>query len=267
MRSATGTTHAARDHARAQAIAVDRPQAPPGVAAEDLVWAETVPGGNYTHRVLARGSSLRLTDTTGDACAHLLLYVADRPWERLNPADTTKVQWNAYLSAGSLLLSDQGRVLASLTEDGSGQHDALCGTSTLARNTARYGAGSPESDSPAGRELLLLAAAKHGLDRRDVGPSVALFQGVRAEADGTLTFTGSAGPGRSVTLRAEQPLTVLIANVPHPLDPRPDYRCGPLEVTAWPGRPTGPDDARWNSTPEARRAYLNTTEFCAARGN
>jgi uncharacterized protein YcgI (DUF1989 family) len=69
-----------------------------------------------------------------------------------------------------------------------------------------------------------------------------------------------------VTLRAEQPLTVLIANVPHPLDPRPDYRCGPLEVTAWRGRPTGPGDPLWEATPEGRRAYLNTAEFCAARG-
>jgi urea carboxylase-associated protein 2 len=266
VRSATDTTYAARDHARAQAAPVDRPAAPPGTPAEDVVWAETVPGGNYTHKVLARGTSLRLADPLGDACAHLLLYVADRPWERLNVADTTKVQWNAYLGPGSLLLSDQGRVLASITEDGSGRHDALCGTSTLARNTARYGDGAPQSATPAGRELLLLAAAKNGLDRRDLAPSLSLFQGVRVTADGALEYTGSAGPGTAVTLRAEQPLTVLIANVPHPLDPRPDYRCGPLEVTAWRGRPTGPGDPLWEATPEGRRAYLNTAEFCAARG-
>jgi len=242
--SATDSTYAARDHARAQAVPVDRPRPPEGTAATDVVWAETVPGGNYTHRVLARGTSLRLADPLGDACAHLLLHVADRPWERLNVADTTKVQWNAYLGPGSLLLSDQGRVLASVTEDSSGRHDALCGTSTLARNTQRYGDGTPQSGSPAGRELLLLAAAKNG----------------------ALTYTGSAGPGTAVTLRAEQPLTVLIANVPHPLDPRPGYHCGPLEVTAWRGRATGPQDPLWDATPEGRRAFLNTAEFCAARG-
>lgn len=266
MRSTTGTTHGARDHARAQDTAADRPAAPPGVAEAELVWAETVPGGNYTHRVLARGASLRLADPSGDACAHLLLLVADRPWERLNPADTTKVQWNAYLGAGRLLLSDQGRVLATLTEDGSGRHDALCGTSTLARNTARYGDGAPQSASPAGRELLRLAAAKNGLGPRDLGPSVSLFQGVRVDPDGALEFTGSAGPGTAVTLKAEQSLLVLVANVPHPLDPRPDYVCGPLELTAWPGAPTGPGEPQWDATPEGRRAYLNTTEFHTARG-
>lgn len=272
MHSTTATTYGARDHARAQAgTAVDAmPVVPastwPGSPDEDLVWAETVAGGNYTHRVLARGSALRLTDLTGDACAHLLLFVADRPWERLNPADTVKIQWNAYLGEGRLLLSDQGRVLASLLADTSGRHDILCGTSTLARNTARYGDGSPQSASPAGRELLKLAAAKHGLEPRDLPSPASFFQGVRVGPNGALEFTGSAGPGGCVTLRAEQPLTVLIANVPHPLDPRPEYTCGPLEVLARRGRPTAPGDPLWDATPEGRRAFLNTAEFCAARG-
>lgn len=152
----TSTTYGARDHARAQegARAEAMPVVPaadwpaPPCAAGHLVWAETVAGGNYTHRVLARGTELRLTDLHGDACAHLLLFAADRPWERLNVADTVKVQWNAYLGEGQLLLSDQGRVLASLVTDTSGRHDALCGTSTLVRNTDRYGDGTPQSPSP-----------------------------------------------------------------------------------------------------------------------
>jgi len=262
---ATGTTYAARDHARAQAGS--RTDAMPLVPApEGLVWAETVAGGNYTHKALARGTRLRLADPTGDACAHLILLVRDSPWERLNTADTVKVQWNAYLGAGRLLLSDQGRILASLTADTSGRHDALCGTSTAARNTARYGDGSPQGPSPAGRELFKLAAAKHGLGPRDLPPSLSFFQGVRADPDGALEFIGPAGPGTAVTLRAEQPLTVLLANVPHPLDPRPAYTCGPLEVSAEPGEPTGPDDPLWDATPEGRRAFLNTAEHLAARG-
>ena len=200
---ATATTYGARDHARAQEGT--RTEAMPVVPASDwpappceaghLVWAETVAGGNYTHKVLARGTELRLTDRAGDACAHLLLYVADRPWERLNVADTVKVQWNAYLGEGQLLLSDQGRVLASVIADTSGRHDALCGTSTLVRNTERYGDGTPQSASPAGRELFKLAAAKNGLQPRDLPPSLSFFQGVEVREDGSLDFTGSAGPG------------------------------------------------------------------------
>lgn len=239
------------------------PKVPPP---DGLVWAETVAGGGYTHKALARGTELRLADPTGDACAHVLLFVDGRPWERLNVADTVKVQWQAYLGAGHLLLSDQGRVLASLVADTSGRHDTLCGTSTAARNTARYGDGSPHGPSPAGRELFTLAAAKHGLEPRDLPPSLSFFQGVRAEPDGSLEFIGSAGPGTSVTLRAEQPLTVLLANVPHPLDPRPAYTCGPLEVTARRAAPTAPGDPLWDATPEGRRAFENTAEHLTARG-
>ncbi|MGW1023384.1 urea amidolyase associated protein UAAP1 [Streptomyces sp. NPDC002577] len=271
---ATATTYGARDHARAQegTHADAMPVVPasawpsPPCEAGHLVWAETVAGGNYTHRVLARGTELRLTDQAGDACAHLLLYAADRPWERLNVADTVKVQWNAYLGEGQLLLSDQGRVLASVIADTSGRHDALCGTSTLVRNTERYGDGTPQSASPAGRELFKLAAAKNGLSARDLPPSLSFFQGVEVREDGALDFTRSAGPGASVTLRAEQDVTVLIANVPHPVDPRETYTSTPLEVLAWRAGPTRPGDPLWDATPEGRRAFLNTTEFLAARG-
>jgi urea carboxylase-associated protein 2 len=271
---ATATTYGARDHARAQegTSAEAMPVVPsaawpnPPCEAGHLVWAETVAGGNYTHRVLARGTELRLTDLHGDACAHLLLYVADRPWERLNVADTVKVQWNAYLREGRLLLSDQGRVLASVVADTSGRHDALCGTSTLVRNTERYGDGTPQSASPAGRELFKLAAAKNGLEPRDLPPSLSFFQGIEVREDGALEFTGSTGPGGSVTLRAEQDVTVLIANVPHPADPRPEYISTPLEVLAWRAAPTGAGDPLWEATPEGRRAFLNTAEFLAARG-
>ncbi|RZB13328.1 urea carboxylase-associated family protein [Streptomyces sp. F001] len=271
---ATATTHGARAHARAQEgtrteampVVPATDWAAPPCAAGHLLWAETVAGGNYTHRVLARGSELRLTDVRGDACAHLLLFVADRPWERLNVADTVKVQWNAYLGEGRLLLSDQGRVLASVIADTSGRHDTLCGTSTLVRNTDRYGDGTPQGPSPAGRELLKLAAAKNGLEPRDLPPSLSFFQGVAVRDDGTLLFTGSSGPGGSVTLRAEQDVTVLIANVPHPADPRPEYVSTQLEVLAWRAVPTAPGDPVWEATPEGRRAFLNTVDFLAARG-
>ncbi|HKS45689.1 MAG TPA: urea amidolyase associated protein UAAP1 [Amycolatopsis sp.] len=272
----TSTTYGARDHARAQAGTVvetmptipasEWPEPPDGVEAGRLTWAETVAGGGYTHKVLARGSELQLTDLRGDACAHLLLYHADAPWERLNVADTVKVQWNAYLGASMALLSDQARVLATIVADDSGRHDTLCGTSTIAGNAERYGDGSPHGPSPAGLGLFTLAAAKHGLGPRDLPPSLSLFQGVRVNTDGGLEFTGSSGAGASVTLRAELPLIVLIANVPHPLDPRPDYTVTPVRVLAWRSTPSTPDSPEWTSSPETRRAFENTADHLNARG-
>jgi len=242
------------------------PYPPPGVDPTALTWAETVAGGNYTHKVVARGTRIRLADVTGEACAHVLLYNALEPWERLNVADTVKIGWQAYLTTGHPLLSGDGRVLATIVGDDSGQHDALCGTSTAAANQAKYGDSAPQGPSPSGRELFTLAAAKHGLARRDLPPSVSFFKGVRVKPDGGLAFTGSAGPGKAVELLAELPLIILIANVPHPVDPSPAYACGLLRVHAWRSAPTTQADPRWDATPEAHRAYLNTAGYLAARG-
>lgn len=241
------------------------PFPPPGVEPSALTWAETVAAGNYTHKVIARGTQVRLDDLTGEACAHVLIYNALEPWERLNVADTVKIPWQAYLGTGHPLLSGDGRVLATIVADDSQRHDALCGTSTAQANQARYGSSGLDRPNPSGRELFTLAAAKHGLAPRDLPPSVSFFKGVRVGPDGGLTFTGSAGPGRSVELLAELPLITLIANVPHPVDPRPRYICGPLQVHAWKAQPTTPGDARWDATPEALRYYLNTADYATAR--
>jgi urea carboxylase-associated protein 2 len=242
------------------------PVLPAGVDSSLLVWAETAAPGGYTHKVLARGTRLRFDDPTGEACAHVLLFNALEPVERLNVADTQKIPWQAYLGTGHPLLSGDGRVLATIVADTSSHHDAFCGTSSDAWNKQKYGDARPEGPTPSGRGLFVKAAAKHGLSRRDLPPSISFFQGVRVAADGRLEWAGSAGPATYVELVAELPLLVLVANVAHPIDPRPDYSVGPLQVHAWRGAPTGPADERFSSTPELHRAYLNTIDYAEARG-
>lgn len=249
----TATTHAAKEHARSQAAAFEVPTGPDGV---ELTWADTIPGGRYATKVLARGTRLRLRDVDGSACANILLYRADAPWERLNAADTVKVPWQAYLGVGHPLLSDQGRVLATVVADSSRRHDALCGTTSVTTNTEKYGAGALHSASAAGRELFTVAAAKNGLEPRDLPPSISFFHGVRVEPDGTLVSTGSSGAGTEVDLLIHLPVIVLLANTAHPLDPAPSFATTPLDVLAW--EATHELDDLPNSEPEYRRAVRNT---------
>ncbi|WP_278261408.1 DUF1989 domain-containing protein [Nocardia sp. AG03] len=244
--TSTQSTEGARAHARAQAAAavLAQPDLPAGVDPDAIVFAQRVPSGGYTTVVLGRGTRVRLADPSGTTCAHLLLLRAEAPWERLNVADTVKVPWQAYLSAGHPLLSDQGRVLATVLADSSGQHDTLCGPSAE------------------GRHQLHLAGAKHGLEPRDVGPSISLFRGVRVEADGALVATGNAHPGATVDLLIHLPVTLLVATAAHPLDDSPT---GDLDVVAWPA----PADLATlpNDDPEYRRAVDNTEAAWAAALN
>lgn len=256
--SSTSSTRGARDHARAQAGArvVSQPTLPAsaaaglpdGIDADALIWDETLGDGAYAAHRLPRGTRLRLADPEGGGCVTLMVHSAANSAERLNVADTVKVQWNAYLGPGSLLLSDMGRALIAIESDTSARHDALCGP------------------HPGSRGRLLLAMAKHGLGRRDLPPAVTLFTGVRVEADGSLTFDGSPRPAADVVLRAEIDVLVSLVNAPHRLDGRPGHACTPVRATAWRGAPTTPDDPLRTSTPERGRAYENTDDLLLALG-
>jgi urea carboxylase-associated protein 2 len=270
MSATLSDPNAARAHARSmegtvvEAMPTLPPRAddlPAGVTPDDLLWEETIAAGGYASRTLARGTRLRLIDLKGDACASLLLFNAAMPTERLNVADTVKVQWNAYPSEGSVLLSDMGRVLASIEQDDAGTHDAFCGASNEASNRRHYGEGRNSGAFPNARDRLLLGAAKHGLTRRDVHPCINLFKGVRIADDGAVVpQLGPFAPGRSLVLRAEMDLILVIANCPHVLDERP-WSITPLRATAWRGPPTAADDPIRTATPERLRAFLNTEDL------
>jgi uncharacterized protein YcgI (DUF1989 family) len=213
------------------------------VVGADVLWDETVAAGRYAAKALARGSRVRFTDLDGEACGQLLLFNALAPYERLNVADTAKIQWQAYLGDGALLLTDMGRVVASVVGDTGGRHDLFCGPSAEARHA------------------LLLGVARFGLDRRDVHPCANLLKGVRALDGDRLAYGGGAGAGSWVELRLELPALVVVSNTAHVLDERHPAPCTPLRLTAWSGTPAAADDRCRTASPEAGRAYENTEDF------
>ena len=241
----TATTAGARAHAREQhGRTVETMRFVPASTAparltEGLpdgaspTWAESLAFGRYTTMSLARGTRIRLTDTSGDACVHALLYRAGALHERLNVADTVKVPWQAYPGTGHPLLSDAGRLMATIVADTSSRHDALTGATTLEGNAARYGAGTAHSASPAARELLTLGALKSGLGPADVAPSLSFFKGITVDPAGSIAFTGSAGPGAAVELLLQMDAVLVLANTAHPLDPRPDFTGTAVDIVAW----------------------------------
>ena len=264
--SQTADPYAARDHARAMAgTRVDAMPVLPAAAPDapgPVTWEETIAPGGYASRRIARGTRLRLIDLHGDACASLLVFNAENPLERLNVADTLKVQWNGYLGAGKLLLSDMGRVLASILEDTATTHDAFCGASSEGSNARKYGSGQNYGPHPNARDRFMLGVAKHGLSRKYVHPCINLFKGVRVADDGTtVPQIGPFPAGRQVTLRAEMDLIVVLANCPHVLDPRAAWTVTALRATAWRGEPAPADDPVRNAAPEASRAFLNTEDY------
>jgi urea carboxylase-associated protein 2 len=268
--SSTADPKSARAHARAMAgtrveamptvPAGSAADLPPGVSPESMLWEETLGPGGYAGKQLGRGARLRLIDQQGDGCVSMLIFNAERPIERLNVADTMKVQWNAYLQSGRLLLSDMGRVLMSILSDDAQTHDTFCGPSS--ERTSIYSNSANWDSCPNARDRLLLGVAKFGLGRKDVHPCINWFKEVRVATDGTTMLqVGPFAPGRSVVLRAEMDVMVVLANCAHVLDQRTRYSVTPVRVSAWRGPITSEDDPVRNAHPESLRAFLNVEDY------
>lgn len=235
---------------------------------ETILWEELVPGGNHWSGLMRRGTALRLTDLEGRANASVLLYNYDVSLERYNMADTLKAQHTALLTRGHVLMSDMGRVLASITSDELAGHDAFCGVSDSDLVREKYGEcpfGVARNDMYRnGRDSLLIELGKWGLGKRDLVPGVNFFSRVIVGKEGELEFAEDhSRRGATVDLRFDMNVLVVLSTAPHPLDSRPTYAPGSVHLTAFSAGLASPDDYCRNFRPENARAFINTERYFA----
>ena len=248
---------AGQEHApRALPAPTSRDAAP--IDAATVINREVIPPGWYWTTRLNRGETLRIVNSSGLATASLLAWNSVDPTERLNHADTIKVQWAARLQKGRVLLSDMGRALLAITEDTSAAHDTLAGGSTAATNQAKYGEGNFRNT----RDNFILAAAKLGLDRCDVHPCVSFFAPVAVDAEGIFLWSEERRrKGDFVDLRAEMDLVIALSTCPHPLDPAASYPQASVEVVRYRAAAPSADDLCRTATAEAVRAFDNNALY------
>jgi uncharacterized protein len=221
-----------------------------------ILLEDTVPGGSYWQGIIKRGNTLRITDLEGSQGVAMICLNADNPVERINVADTSKIQFNAFLKKGMVIYSDMGRVLFSITEDTSGYHDLLGGCSNAASNAAKYGEGEFWKNS---RDAFLKALTRWGLGKKDIMPNLNLFTRVAVEPDGKMVFVeGCEQPGSFIDLRAEMNVMVILSNCPHILHPSNVFEPKPIQVTVWDSPAPSSDDLCRTNNPEAVRGFINT---------
>jgi uncharacterized protein len=232
--------------------ATERGAAP--IAAASLIEEEEVPGGWYTTTRLRRREMLRLVDLTGNATPALIAWRVGDPAERMNLADTVKVQWSAALRRGRIVLSDMGRVMFSIVEDTCGAHDALVGGSGCA-------SGGPGHRNT--RANFVAAAGKLGLDRRDIPAALSLFSPVSVGPDGAFAWQQERkASGDFIDLRAEMDVLVAISNCPHPLQASGLERSRSILVLRHQGFDYGVSDPCNNVGAEVVRAFARTNRLC-----
>jgi urea carboxylase-associated protein 2 len=235
----------------------------PDIDRDMVLWTEFVPGGGHWSYRVKRGTTLRFVDLEGGANVSVLLYRADERHERLNIPDTLKAQHTAHLTAGNVLYSDMGRILAAISKDTVGWHDPLCGLSDAANIQRKYGDRRYQEHRNAmhrnGKDSMLIEIGKWGLGIRDLVPNVNLFSKVTVNDDGKFRFVANHSKKNDyVELRFEMDTLVAISTAPHPLDPSSTYAPKKVGIVAWDSGPAMTDDLCRLSCPENQRGYLNT---------
>jgi uncharacterized protein len=229
------------------------------IAPDAVIHREQVPPGWYTTVHLRRSEALRIIDEAGHSSVSVIGWREEDTSERINCADTVKVQWSAAMSKGRVILSDMGRVLVSLIEDTSGAHDLLVGGSTPASTLAAFGATTRNT-----QENFLAAAAKIGLDVRDIPPCVTFFAPVTLDAKGRFLWNPDRKrPGDFLDLRAEMNLILVASNCAHPLDPARPAATGAVTLITHKVSPPAPYDLCRTASPEAARAFTFTERLFA----
>jgi hypothetical protein len=229
------------------------------IAPNAVIHLEHVPPGWYATMRLRRGEALRIVDGSGRSSVSLIGWREEDTSERINCADTLKVQWSAAIAKGRVILSDMGRVFLSLIEDTSGAHDLLVGGSTPASTLAAFGVPGRNT-----QENFLAAASKIGLDVRDIPPCVTFFAPVSLNDAGHFRWQeGRKRPGDFVDLRAEMNLIIVASNCPHPLDPARPASSGPVTLVRYQAAAAAAEDACRTASPEAARAFAFTDRLFA----
>lgn len=198
-------------------------------------YRQVVLAGDYWLHQINAGQTLRIVDLEGNQAADTLFYNARDPAERYSAMDTLREQGNVYLSAGTLLRSNDNNVMLEMVADTCGRHDTLGGACASESNTVRY--GLEKKFMHACRDSWMLAVAEHeelGIGKRDITHNINFFMNVPVTATGGLTFAdGLSAPGKYVELKAQMDVIALISNCPQLNNPCNAYNPTPIEVLIW----------------------------------
>src|ERR1700744_1187043 len=173
------------------------------------------------------GQTLTLIDTEGQQAIDFLCYSAELPLDRINIPNTVKLNKSLYVTKGSKIYSDLGRVMMSVIDDTCGYHDTLAGCCSCEIDKVRYGVDKTESC----RTNFIAELAKWAMSPSEIVSNINFFMRVKFAADGELTISeGISKPGDYVVLRAEMPLIVVISNCPQQNNPAAGFSPTPVEV-------------------------------------
>ena len=200
---------------------------------EAAVYRATIAAGEPFLKEVRAGQTLRLLDLEGNQAVDTLFYSARNPRERYDVQRTLRKQNRVYLTTGTVLYSNLGNPLLTITADTCGRHDTLGGACAQESNTVRYALDKRYMHSC--RDNFLRASLHDGrLNKADISANINFFMNVPVTPEGGLTFEdGISAAGKYVELVAHMDVIVLISNCPQLNNPCNGYNPTPAEFLVW----------------------------------
>ena len=196
------------------------------------IYDQLVPARAPWSGLVRAGQSLRIVDVEGQQAVDTLFYSAGNFTERYDAQATLAAQGSAYFGTGTRILSNEGRLMLTVTADTSGLHDTSAGACSCEANTVRFGHHTRYMH--ACRENFLVELAKHGMTKRDIVSNINFFMNVPVLPNGELAIVdGVSKPGDYVELKAEMDVLCLISNCPQVNNPCNGFNPTPIRILIW----------------------------------
>ena len=219
-------------------------------------WSGAIGKGKYIH-FKALGDNANIS---------ILMYNLRDTSERYNMPDTLKAQYTSHLTKGNVLMSDNGRVFASIVQDSLGWHDSISGYTTRTMTDEKYGKTSYQKQGNdfyrCGEENFKIELVRNNMGKRDIVPCLNLFSKAYVEEDGSMHYdTEHCKEGATVTLRTEMDIIFVASNTPNPLDPSEKYPSVPVLMEVYNAPAVDLTDYCVNFRDENYRAFENTWDY------
>jgi len=206
----------------------------PDLAVADEICA----AGEPWVKQINKGQTFRIVDLEGNQAVDTLFFNAHQVTERYSATDTIRRQNRLYLTTGSRLYSNLGKVMLTIVADTCGRHDTLGGACSAESNTVRYALEKYPMHSCRDNFLHAMAhdplCQQLGMSKRDLPSNINFFMNVPVTEVGGLQFIdGISAPGKYVEMQADMDVLVLISNCPQLNNPCNAYNPTPIRLLIW----------------------------------
>ncbi|WP_461214576.1 DUF1989 domain-containing protein [Lacticaseibacillus sp. GG6-2] len=203
---------------------------------DDARLNQTILSGDGYFGLVKAGETLRITDIGGNQSADTTFFMADDPADHFSAVQTLTAQAKFYLTTGTILKSEAGRNMVTITADTVGSHDTLGGSCSAQSNTVRYALAKRYMHNC--RDTFMKKIGEYPGDyifsKRDLAPNINFFMNVPITPSGDLDFSdGISHPGAYIEMRAEHDVLFLMSNCPQLNNPCNGWNPTPVAVTIW----------------------------------